>query len=144
MRMPPPDGIELARQVRASRVNATTVIVMISGEADRTLMRRPFEAGVEIFLFKPIERNKLLRLMKGNAFRAYGCVAESQWKRQMTVLSPLSHLVQRDTFSDGAHITGHSEIIHFDVKYINRKLVRCRIPERVSQDRCRRHHSFRT
>ena len=45
MRMPPPDGLELARQVRASRVNASTVIVMISGEQDRTLMRRAFEAG---------------------------------------------------------------------------------------------------
>lgn len=64
MRMPPPDGLELARQVRASRVNASTVIVMISGEQDRTLMRRAFEAGVEIFLFKPIERNRLLRLIR--------------------------------------------------------------------------------
>lgn len=64
MRMPPPNGIELARQVRFSRVNASTVIVMISGEEDRTLMRRAFEAGVEIFLFKPIERNKLLRLIR--------------------------------------------------------------------------------
>lgn len=64
MRMPSPNGIELARQVRTSRVNASTVIVMISGEEDRTLMRRAFEAGVEIFLFKPIERNKLLRLIR--------------------------------------------------------------------------------
>lgn len=64
MRMPPPDGIELARQIRASRVNASTVIVMITGEEDRTVMRRAFEAGVELFLFKPVERNKLLRLIR--------------------------------------------------------------------------------
>jgi CheY-like chemotaxis protein len=64
MRMPPPDGVELARQVRASRVNASTVIVMITGEEDRTLMQRAFEAGVEVFLFKPVERNKLLRLIR--------------------------------------------------------------------------------
>jgi len=64
MRMPPPDGVELARQVRASRVNASTVIVMITGEEDRTVMQRAFEAGVEVFLFKPIERNKLLRLIR--------------------------------------------------------------------------------
>jgi CheY-like chemotaxis protein len=44
MRMPAPDGVELARQVRASRVNASTVIVMITGEQDRTVMRRAFEA----------------------------------------------------------------------------------------------------
>ena len=64
MRMPPPNGIELARQVRASRMNASTVIVMITGEEDRTLMTRAFEAGVEIFLFKPVERNKLLKLIR--------------------------------------------------------------------------------
>jgi PleD family two-component response regulator len=64
MRMPPPDGLELARQVRASRVNASTVIVMITGEQERTLMKRAFEIGVEFFLFKPVERNKLLKLIR--------------------------------------------------------------------------------
>lgn len=64
MRMPAPDGAQLARQVRASRVNASTVIVMITGEQERTVMQRAFEAGVEFFLFKPIERNKLLRLIR--------------------------------------------------------------------------------
>jgi CheY-like chemotaxis protein len=64
VRMPPPDGIELARQTRASRVNASTVIVTITGEEDRTVMKRAFEAGAEFFLFKPVERNKLLRLIR--------------------------------------------------------------------------------
>jgi uncharacterized protein (TIGR02266 family) len=64
MRMPPPDGIELARQVRASGLNTSAVIVMITGEEDRTVMTRAFEAGVEVFLFKPVERNKLLRLIR--------------------------------------------------------------------------------
>jgi CheY-like chemotaxis protein len=64
MRMPPPDGLELARQVRGSRMNASTVIIMITGEQERTLMQRAFEIGVEFFLFKPIERNKLLKLIR--------------------------------------------------------------------------------
>ncbi len=64
MRMPAPDGVELARQIRASRVNASTVIVMITGEEERTLMKRAFEAGVEFFLFKPVARNKLLKLIR--------------------------------------------------------------------------------
>ena len=64
MRMPPPNGVELARQIRASRVNASTVIVMITGEEERTLMKRAFEAGVEFFLFKPVARNKLLKLIR--------------------------------------------------------------------------------
>ena len=64
MRMPAPDGAELARQIRASRINASAVIVMITGEQDRTVMGRAFEAGVEFFLFKPVERNKLLKLIR--------------------------------------------------------------------------------
>jgi CheY-like chemotaxis protein len=64
MHMPAPDGVELARQVRASRLNASTVIVMITGEQDRTVMGRAFEAGVQLFLFKPVERNKLLKLIR--------------------------------------------------------------------------------
>jgi CheY-like chemotaxis protein len=67
MRMPAPDGAELARQVRASRVSASTVIVMITGEQDRAVMGRAFEAGVEFFLFKPVERNKLLKLIRVTA-----------------------------------------------------------------------------
>jgi CheY-like chemotaxis protein len=64
MHMPPPNGVELARQVRKSRVNSSTVIVMITGEEDRTAMGRAFEAGVEFFLFKPVARNKLLKLIR--------------------------------------------------------------------------------
>lgn len=64
MRMPPPDGVELARQIRTSRVNASSVIVMITGEEERTLMKRAFEAGVEFFLFKPVARNRLLKLIR--------------------------------------------------------------------------------
>jgi DNA-binding response OmpR family regulator len=64
MRMGPPDGVQLAGTVRASRMNASTVIVMISGEEDRSLMTRAFEAGVNFFLFKPIERSKLLKLIR--------------------------------------------------------------------------------
>jgi DNA-binding response OmpR family regulator len=64
MRMPPPNGMELACRIRVSRVNASTVIVMITGEEERTLMKRAFEAGVEFFLFKPVARNKLLTLIR--------------------------------------------------------------------------------
>jgi CheY-like chemotaxis protein len=64
MHMPAPDGIELARQVRSSRVNASTVLVMVTGEQDHKAMARAFAVGVEFFLFKPVERNKLLRLIR--------------------------------------------------------------------------------
>ena len=64
MRMLPPDGLELARHVRDSPLNTSSVIVMITGEHDNTLMKRAFEIGVQFFLFKPVERNKLLKLIR--------------------------------------------------------------------------------
>jgi two-component system chemotaxis response regulator CheY len=62
--MPAPDGIALARQVRASALNRTTPIVMITGESDRDLLSRVFEAGATFLLFKPIDRHRLLRLIR--------------------------------------------------------------------------------
>jgi CheY-like chemotaxis protein len=62
--MPSPDGLELARWVRASGLNRTTPIVMITGEDDRTIMSRAFEAGASFFLFKPIDRHSMLRLIR--------------------------------------------------------------------------------
>jgi two-component system chemotaxis response regulator CheY len=62
--MPAPDGIALARQVRASARNRTTPIVMITGESDRGLLTRLFEAGATFVLFKPVDRHRLLRLIR--------------------------------------------------------------------------------
>jgi two-component system chemotaxis response regulator CheY len=64
VRMPAPDGIALARQVRASALNRTTPIVMITGESDRGLLTRAFEAGATFVLFKPVDRHRLMRLLR--------------------------------------------------------------------------------
>jgi CheY-like chemotaxis protein len=64
IRMPPPDGIELTRQMRASRINLTTPIIVITGEQEHGLTARAFEAGASFLLFKPVDRAKLLRLVK--------------------------------------------------------------------------------
>jgi PleD family two-component response regulator len=62
--MPPPDGIELARQMRHSGPNQNTPIVIITGEKDSGLMARAFQAGANLFLFKPVDRLKLLRILR--------------------------------------------------------------------------------
>jgi CheY-like chemotaxis protein len=64
VRMPPPDGIELTRQVRTSGLNRTTPIVVITGEEDNTVLKRAFEAGASFFLFKPVDRHRMLRLIR--------------------------------------------------------------------------------
>jgi CheY-like chemotaxis protein len=66
-RMPHLEGVELTRLVRATGLNRSTPIVMITGEGDRTLLTRAFEAGVNFFLFKPIDRHRILRLIRVSA-----------------------------------------------------------------------------
>jgi len=62
--MPHPGGIELAGQMRASGMNRSTPIVIITGEDDRTALTDAFNAGANFFLYKPIDRHRLLRLIR--------------------------------------------------------------------------------
>jgi PleD family two-component response regulator len=62
--MPPPDGIELARQMRSAGPNQSTPIVIITGEKDPGLMARAFQVGANLFLFKPVDRMRLLRILR--------------------------------------------------------------------------------
>ena len=64
VRMPSPDGIELARQIRSSPLNKKTVIVMITGETEQQFLNRAFEVGANFVLFKPVDRQALLRLLR--------------------------------------------------------------------------------
>jgi CheY-like chemotaxis protein len=62
--MPPPDGVELTKQIRSSDINRTTTVVILTGAEDRGLMTRAFQAGANLFLFKPIERMRLSRVIQ--------------------------------------------------------------------------------
>jgi DNA-binding LytR/AlgR family response regulator len=64
VRMPPPDGIELTRRIRASNLNRNTPIVIITGEEDNAVLGRAFDSGANFFLFKPIDRHRMLRLIR--------------------------------------------------------------------------------
>lgn len=64
VRMPPPDGIELAGRARASGFNQKTPIVMISGDADPAVQARAFQAGANFFLYKPLDRRRLMRILR--------------------------------------------------------------------------------
>lgn len=64
--MPAPDGIELARRARAGGYNQKTPIVMITGLEEPGVMRRGFDAGVNFFLCKPVDRKTLLRVVRAS------------------------------------------------------------------------------
>ena len=51
LRMPSPDGIELARQMRSSRFNRTTPIVLISDDQRPSALSVGFAARASFFLY---------------------------------------------------------------------------------------------
>jgi DNA-binding response OmpR family regulator len=64
LHMPSPDGIELARQMRSSRFNRTTPIILISDDQRPSALSVGFAAGASFFLYKPIDKDRLLKLLK--------------------------------------------------------------------------------
>jgi DNA-binding response OmpR family regulator len=64
LHMAAPDGIELARQIRHSRWNRTTPIILLSDDQRPSAMSIGFEAGASFFLYKPIDRERLLKLIR--------------------------------------------------------------------------------
>ena len=64
LHMPFPDGIELARQMRNSRFNRTTPIVLISDDQRPSALSVGFAAGASFFLYKPIDKDRLLKLVR--------------------------------------------------------------------------------
>jgi DNA-binding response OmpR family regulator len=64
LHMPSPDGIELARQMRSSRFNHMTPIVLISDDQRPSALSVGFAAGASYFLYKPIDEERLLKLVR--------------------------------------------------------------------------------
>jgi CheY-like chemotaxis protein len=62
--MAAPGGQELARQMRASGFNRLTPIVLISNDQRPEAMTKGFAAGASFFVYKPIDRERLLRLVR--------------------------------------------------------------------------------
>ena len=62
--MPFPDGPELTRQMRDSNRNRITPIVMISDDKRPAAMARGFQAGASFFMYKPLDRDRLLMIVR--------------------------------------------------------------------------------
>ena len=68
-RMAFPDGPALARQMRDSKWNRTTPIILISDDQRPLAMSKAFEAGASFFLNKPIDKDRLQRLVRATQQR---------------------------------------------------------------------------
>jgi CheY-like chemotaxis protein len=64
LQMPKMDGFELAQHIRRSSWNRSTPIIVVTGGDGGKIMQRVFDAGATFFLQKPIDRHRLLRLLR--------------------------------------------------------------------------------
>jgi DNA-binding response OmpR family regulator len=62
--MPFPDGLALTRQMRDSDYNRTTPVILISDDQRPGAMSKGFEAGASFFLYKPVDKDRLQRLVR--------------------------------------------------------------------------------
>ena len=99
VRMPSPDGIEIARQIRAAGLNQKTPIIMVTGDEQRETLSRGFEAGANFFLFKPVDKSRLLRVVRA----ARGPIQNERRRFQRV---PISCAVKLE--SDGRQISGRT------------------------------------
>src|SRR5256885_16107327 len=59
-----PDGPELVRQIRDSGHNQRAPIILMSDDREPSAMTRGFEAGAGFFLYKPIDKERLLQFIR--------------------------------------------------------------------------------
>ena len=69
MHMGSPDGIELSREMRRAGSNRTTPIILLSDDLRPCAMSLGFEAGASFFLYKPIDKGRLLKLIRATQGR---------------------------------------------------------------------------
>ncbi|HUJ32563.1 MAG TPA: response regulator [Candidatus Acidoferrum sp.] len=63
-RMPSPDGLEVARQVRAGGINQMTPIILVSDDQSVSAVSQGFRVGASFFLYKPIDKARLMKLVR--------------------------------------------------------------------------------
>jgi DNA-binding response OmpR family regulator len=63
-RMPSPDGLELVRQARGPGINQMTPIILMSDDQNTSATAQGFAAGASFFLYKPIDKTRLLALVR--------------------------------------------------------------------------------
>ena len=69
LHMGSPDGIELSREMRLLS-NRTTPIILLSDDLRPSAMTLGFAAGASFFLYKPVDKERLLKLIRATQGRS--------------------------------------------------------------------------
>jgi CheY-like chemotaxis protein len=88
LEMPKMHGLDLAKRVRTSSWNKSTPIVVVTGRDDKLAMQEAFANGATYFLHKPIDRqrlSKLLRTVRGGMFQSRRRYSRVPFEADVTV-----------------------------------------------------------
>ena len=69
LHMGSPDGIELSREMRKAGSNRKTPIILLSDDLRPSAMSQGFAAGASFFLYKPVDKERLLKLIRATQGR---------------------------------------------------------------------------
>lgn len=69
LHMSSPAGIELSREMRNGTSNRTTPIILLSDDQRPSALSQGFQAGASFFLYKPIDKGRLLRLVRATQWQ---------------------------------------------------------------------------
>lgn len=87
-----PDGPALTRLMRESRFNRMTPIILVSDDQRPRAMCNAFEAGASFFFYKPIDRDRLIRLIRAT----HGAIAHEHRRTRRVPLKSKVELQFRD------------------------------------------------
>jgi type IV pilus assembly protein PilB len=80
LQMPEMDGVETCRRLRAQEATAFIPIIMLTAMGDDEHLTRAFEAGVDDYLVKPLQREQLVLRVKRMLLRTFGAQDEAAAK----------------------------------------------------------------
>ncbi|HWP65799.1 MAG TPA: ATPase, T2SS/T4P/T4SS family [Candidatus Limnocylindria bacterium] len=75
LQMPEMDGVETCRRLRAHEATAFVPILMLTAMGDEEHLTRAFEAGVDDYLVKPLQREQLVLRVRRMLERTFGAEA---------------------------------------------------------------------
>jgi DNA-binding response OmpR family regulator len=99
LHLAPLDGMELAQDLRRSSWNRATAIILISDDQRPSAVPVGFEAGANFFLYKPFDKECLLKLIRATQGTIdYGCSRTRRVALQSKVkLNSVEDVVEGET-----------------------------------------------
>ncbi|HEX4485937.1 MAG TPA: response regulator [Terriglobales bacterium] len=119
LEMPKMHGLDLAKHVRTSSWNKSTPIVVVTGRDDKLAMQEAFANGATYFLHKPIDRqrlSKLLRTVRGGMFQNRRRYSRISFQAEVSITKAGSvTMVKSLNLSHGGIQLDHANLVQGDV-----------------------------